>query len=121
MSAVVAEVVPAPLNNVLGLPPAVTAVAMQAVGDSMAPTIDRGDLLIVDVTSPTIRGEGVYVFAVDGQLDATVVKRVGMIPTGGLVIFSDNPLYAHERDELFGEELAQLRVVGRVVWAGGRI
>lgn len=105
------------LRRTLGVSPSELAI-IEAVGDSMAPTIDDGDLLLVDVGEPKLRGEGIYVIAVD---DALIVKRIAIKLGGGLVISSDNPHYHGTRQELGRGELEFLRIIGRVVWVGGRI
>lgn len=58
-------------------------------GDSMASTIEPGDLIFVDVTINEFDGDGIYVFGFDGKV---YVKRLQMIPDQLLVI-SDNPVY----------------------------
>lgn len=58
-------------------------------GDSMASTIEPGDLIFVDVNINEFDGDGIYVFGFDGKI---YVKRLQMIPDQLLVI-SDNPKY----------------------------
>lgn len=58
-------------------------------GDSMAETIEPGDLIFVDVSVHEFDGDGIYVFGFD---DKVYVKRLQMIPDQLLVI-SDNPKY----------------------------
>lgn len=58
-------------------------------GDSMADTIDPGDLIFVDISINEFDGDGIYVFGFD---DKIYVKRLQMIPDKILVI-SDNPKY----------------------------
>lgn len=105
------------LRRTLGVEPAHLSV-IEAVGDSMTPTIDDGDLLLVDTGMPPLRGEGIYVLAVD---DALIVKRVAIKPAGGLVISSDNSRYHATSLEISREELDRIRLVGRVVWVGSRL
>ncbi|HEH9651824.1 XRE family transcriptional regulator [Pasteurella multocida] len=58
--------------------------------DSMAPTINKGDIVFVDVNVNAYVGEGVYVFDLNGE---TYIKRLQRIPTGVIRALSDNPLY----------------------------
>lgn len=58
-------------------------------GDSMADTIEPGDLIFVDISISSFDGDGIYVFGFD---DKIYVKRLQMIPDKLLVI-SDNPRY----------------------------
>lgn len=103
------------LRRTLGVNPQ-RLVIIEAVGDSMFPTISSGDLLLVDVSEPKLRGEAVYVIA---DQDALVVKRVIMPGDGSLVLSSDNERYG--KMEIERDELERVRIVGRVVWTGGRV
>lgn len=58
-------------------------------GDSMAPTLESGDLLYVDISENYFAADGLYVFTFDGQ---TFVKRLQKVGKEMLVI-SDNPTY----------------------------
>lgn len=107
------------LRRTLGLSPANLAL-IEAVGDSMSPTVGDGDLLLVDVSQPVLRGEGVYVLAME-DFEALVVKRVEIDPGGSVIISSDNKRRYPARYEYSREQLNSLRIVGRVVWVGGRI
>lgn len=108
------------LRRTLGVAPQHLAV-IEAVGDSMVPTIDDGDLLIVDLSQPKLNGDGIYVLSVDDSLAAIMVKRIEITPRGGLIISSDNARAGYGRYEIAPGELDQVRIVGRVVWVGGRI
>ena len=85
-------------------------------GDSMAPTLNDGDEILVD--RGDIGGrlrDGIYVLRID---EALVVKRVALNPAARtLSIRSDNPAYPGWPDC----DLAAVDLVGRVVWAGRRI
>jgi hypothetical protein len=85
-------------------------------GDSMAPTLDDGDDILVDRGdgAEKIR-DGVYVLRVD---DALVVKRLAVNPAAPtLTIRGDNPAYPAWPDC----DPAAVEIVGRVVWVGRRI
>ena len=58
-------------------------------GDSMAPTLESGDLLYVDISENYFAVDGLYVFTFDGQ---TFIKRLQKVGKEMLVI-SDNPTY----------------------------
>lgn len=83
-------------------------------GDSMSPTFNDGDLLLVDrgITERP-KSDVIYIFAWGDDLYIKRIQRHG--PDGPLLIISDNPLYRPitvdngQRDEL--------RILGRVVWA----
>lgn len=89
---------------------------IEAHGDSMAETIQSGDLLLVDTSVPRVRGDGIYVIRIDGSL---LVKRLVVRLDGGVHLKSDNPRY--DVIEVPKRDLATLRIVGRVVWVGGEV
>lgn len=85
-------------------------------GDSMAPTLNAGDDILVD-TGDTLEGlrDGIYVLRVD---DALLVKRLALHPVGSRVtVQSDNPAYPDWPDC----SLSEMQCVGRVIWSGRRI
>ena len=85
-------------------------------GDSMAPTLNAGDDILVDPGDCTERlRDGIYVLRMD---DALVVKRIALHPIGRRVtVQSDNPAYPDWPDCDMGE----IACIGRVVWAGRKI
>lgn len=100
------------VRRVLRRNPANLAV-IEAWGDSMAPTIGDGDVLMLDVQPDGLVTGRIYVVEVDGEL---LVKRIQRRMTGQVVVLSDNAAYAPE--ELSREDVEQLRVIGEVVWSG---
>lgn len=89
---------------------------IEAQGDSMNPTIKDGALLLIHKAETRARNNAVYALSIDGDL---VVKRVTKLTSGNLLISSDNEAYGAE--EISGPEAGNLNVIGRVVWAGGRL
>jgi phage repressor protein C with HTH and peptisase S24 domain len=85
-------------------------------GDSMAPTLNAGDDILVDPADCAERlRDGIYVLRVD---DALVVKRIALHPVGRRVtVQSDNPAYPDWPDC----DMAEIVCIGRVVWAGRKI
>jgi len=85
-------------------------------GDSMAPTLNAGDDILVDLGDSGERlRDGIYVLRVD---DALVVKRIALNPMGRRVtVQSDNPAYSDWPDLGIGE----LNCIGRVIWAGRKV
>lgn len=84
--------------------------AVLVTGDSMEPTLRDGDEIVIDTRMVDTR-DGVYVFALDGDLR---VKRLRRRMDGDLEVWSDNPAYP--REIVKAESAAGLRVIGRVVW-----
>lgn len=85
-------------------------------GDSMAPTLNAGDDILVDLGDSSDRlRDGIYVLRID---DAVVVKRLALNPTGRRVtVQSDNPAYPDWPDC----SLNDIKLIGRVIWSGRRI
>jgi phage repressor protein C with HTH and peptisase S24 domain len=103
------------LRPALGIEPARLTLEI-AVGESMLPTIREGDLLLVDTGDDECSEYGIYVLEVRGQ---RLVKRVQRKLDGTLVLISDNEAY--QPDTVPPELLPQVKVIGRVVWGGGRL
>ncbi|MBW8785883.1 MAG: LexA family transcriptional regulator [Novosphingobium sp.] len=85
-------------------------------GDSMAPTLNAGDDILVDLGDAGDRlRDGIYVLRID---EALVVKRLALNPIGRRVtIQSDNPAYPDWPDC----SLDEIKPIGRVIWSGRRI
>jgi hypothetical protein len=85
-------------------------------GDSMAPTLNPGDDILVDLGDREERlRDGIYVLRID---DALMVKRIALHPVARRVtVQSDNPAYPDWPD--FG--IADLHCIGRVIWAGRKL
>lgn len=91
------------------------AVLVRVRGDSMAPAIPDGCLVLVHLPEMYVDREGIYAFNRGGN---SFVKR--LIPSwmperdqlSALTILSDNPAYPP--DVVFGQALNEIRVVGRV-------
>jgi len=80
-------------------------------GDSMAPTLEDGDMVMVDTgrTSPSPPG----IFILDDGV-GLVAKRVDAVPNSfpqQLRLSSDNPAYSN-----YQRRIDEVRILGRVVW-----
>jgi phage repressor protein C with HTH and peptisase S24 domain len=90
--------------------PASAVIAMATQGDSMAPTIQHGDVVLIDTRHQRISPPGIYALRdIYGEI---IVKRLDIFRVDGRVIVkitSDNP---HEptRDE----PASEVAIVGRV-------
>lgn len=83
---------------------------IHAYGDSMAPTLNSGDILLVDTGIKEVKIDGIYVLRAHDRL---FVKRVRQRMDGKFEISSDNPTHKTV-DVLNGDH--EVAVVGRVVW-----
>lgn len=96
----------------LGVASAVTLSAICAYGDSMVPTFNSGDILIVDRGISDLRLDAVYVLTFHADL---YIKRIQRRPDGSVAIISDNRVY----DPIIvpAKEKDTVKVLGRVLWA----
>ncbi|RMH86386.1 XRE family transcriptional regulator [Pseudomonas sp. AOB-7] len=96
-----------------GLTPADLA-CLRVDGDSMLGLLDDGDTVMIDLSRNTLEGEGVYVVMLDDHLYA---KRLQRDFDGSVHVISHNREY---REIIVPKDrLAELHIIGRVVWAGG--
>jgi len=79
--------------------------ALTVEGDSMYPTLERGDMVVCD--SCGWSGEGIYALRMGGD---GFVKRLTKAP-GKLVIISDNPKYPPREEP---EDSQDYEIIGRV-------
>lgn len=88
---------------------------IQVDGDSMSPTLNHGDDIMVDNRAAVaVVRDGIHVIRLD---DVLMVKRLASGPGGRLSVLSDNPAYPGWPDV----DGADVTVIGRVVWAGRRL
>jgi phage repressor protein C with HTH and peptisase S24 domain len=99
-------------RNLSGVSNQANLAVISAIGDSMLPTFNDGDILIVDRGVFDWKRDSVYVLA---RGDELFIKRVQRRFDGGVTIKSDNPL--HGEEVVKDPEAAGLRILGRVVWA----
>jgi transcriptional regulator with XRE-family HTH domain len=79
--------------------------ALEVDGDSMEPTLHRGDMVVCD--SCGWSGEGIYAVRMGGS---GFVKRITKRP-GKVVVLSDNPKYPPQEESEGSEDFA---IIGRV-------
>ncbi|MFL6830252.1 MAG: helix-turn-helix transcriptional regulator [Sphingomicrobium sp.] len=103
------------LKSLTSTPPSRLSI-VRVEGDSMSPTLNAGDEILVDLGDCAERlRDGIYVLRVD---DAVVVKRLALNPMGRRVtIQSDNPAYPDWPDC----GLDEIHCIGRVIWAGRKV
>jgi phage repressor protein C with HTH and peptisase S24 domain len=100
------------LRRRIGIDPK-NLILVEAVSDAMTPTIDEGDLVLVDLRDPRFRHDGVYVLRTHGEL---AIKRIQRRPDGKLIIRNDNTAY-----EPAVVAADSINVVGHVIWIAGRL
>ena len=83
---------------------------IHAVGDSMHPTFNDGDILMIDTGDKSVTADKIYVLQAHGRL---FIKRVRQRIDGVFEISSDNPS-VKTVDILNGDH--EVEVKGRVLW-----
>ena len=90
------------------------ACVIYACGSSMAPTLDDGDVVLLDCSSKELRNGKIYALCIDGEVR---IKRVH-INFGKITLVSDNPDKLRYPDQEVPADV-ELDVIGRGVWQGG--
>ncbi len=103
------------IQTSLGLSPD-DLILMDVRGDSMSPTMNCGDCVLLDAKINKLISEGVYAVSVGG---AVLIKRIRIKNSGTVVAMADNPKYGDE--VIAQDELERLKVIGRVVWHGRKL
>lgn len=85
-------------------------------GESMVPTLNPGDVILVERNHSASVSDGIYVIRMG---EALLVKRLQFLPEGALQVASDNPAYQPFRLNL-KEAAEDFSIIGRVLWAGRR-
>ncbi len=86
---------------------------LRVEGDSMAPTLLDGDIVLIDLTRRTPTPPGVFVLF-DGM--GLVAKRIEHVPNSDpptMRIISDNPRYS-----VYERTADEVNLIGRVRWLG---
>lgn len=81
------------------------------IGDSMQPTLQDGDTIIIDRGVRELSVDAIYAVHMLGQ---RLVKRVQRKFDGSVVIISDNNAY--ERETVPRAQVGEIEVLGRMVW-----
>lgn len=85
-------------------------------GDSMTPTLNPGDVMLIVKDQELVIQDGIYVVRLEGAL---LVKRLQRLPGNILKVKSDNQNYEPYTIDLTKEH-KDFAIIGRVVWAGRR-
>lgn len=82
----------------------------QIVGDSMQPSINPDDWVIIDMVNerPFHEVDGTYLISKDGSIQ---IKRLHFKGTKGVDIISDNPIYPKENSK---EDAIDLEIIGKL-------
>jgi len=84
-------------------------VLMRVMGDSMSPTIQEDDTVMIDIGKKSIKEGMLYAI----RFDSTVmIKRLAFRPGGRILIMSDNRL----EYESYEAELRDLHIIGQIIF-----
>jgi phage repressor protein C with HTH and peptisase S24 domain len=83
---------------------------LTARGDSMAPTINEGDRVVIDTTAHTMQEDAIYVLRVDGGV---MFRRLQRDLHGGVWVITDAQHYQDEHLPEF--DTRSLNIVGRPI------
>jgi len=86
-----------------------------AQGDSMLPTIEGGDSLLVDHSRTDIYDGKIYCVRIEGQLYA---KRLQKLPPNKILVVSDNAKYRSFEIDLSQDLSFDFLVIGEIRWWG---
>lgn len=88
--------------------------AIRVKGDSMAPTIQDDDMVVIDMTKTNLDFDGLFVLRIG---EAFQIKRIGRgARRASVMVISDNTLYPP-----VDTERAEIDVVGKVIWYGRKV
>lgn len=90
------------------------ACVIYASGSSMSPTLEDGDVVLLDTSAKELQNGKVYALCIDNEVR---IKRV-RVSFGKITLVSDNLDKLRYPDEEVPPEV-QLDVIGRGVWQGG--
>lgn len=88
---------------------------LRAYGDSMAPTIKEGDLMMIDIGQNKFDGDAIYILKLAPHY--LITKRLQQAVDKGIYLVNDNPAY---REQYIPQnERDTLEIIGKVVWSAG--
>lgn len=102
------------LANDLGINPQKTEMIF-ASGDSMLPTIEGGDSLLVDLNRKEVYDGRIYCVRIDGQVYA---KRLQKIPPTKIIVISDNQKYQSFEIDFSKQIDFDFEIIGEIRWWG---
>lgn len=109
---------PASIAKMLSLPEPELLAVVQASGDSMSPTINDGQVLIVNTVDVEPKSTKIYLVCLNHRL---FIKRLIYTPDGW-IMRSDNPNKDNYPDfKIEPSQVDQVDIQGRVVWQSGAL
>lgn len=88
-------------------------VLMRVYGDSMEPTIQHGDMALIDQGKTRIVPHTIYAVGVNEEI---YIKQVETLPGHRMILRSHNERYAPIEVDLRGDMADSVRIIGKVIW-----
>lgn len=88
-------------------------VLMRVYGDSMEPTIQHGDMALVDQGKTRIVPHTIYAVGVNEEI---YVKQVETLPGHRMILRSHNERYDPIEVDLRGDMADSVRIIGKIIW-----
>lgn len=85
-------------------------------GDAMAPTIVDGGKLVVDISRRGEHQDGIYLLDMHGEI---VARRLQYNFDKSISILCDNVAYQAQTIPL--DQVNELQIIGKIIWAGGKV
>lgn len=100
-----------------GINPARASI-LRVRGESMAPTLRDGNLILIDEQDLELRERRIFVYERAGDI---LVKRLSLVPGIGILIEADNEAPEFAPDLVPAAEADIIRPLGRVIWSCGDV
>jgi phage repressor protein C with HTH and peptisase S24 domain len=91
-------------------------IVLYVAGDSMNPTMEDGDSVLIDKSKTKIIDRKVYAVVIGGECK---IKRLSQRFDGSVEVISDNP--QHRTETIPSHELEHLYVIGQAVYRSGML
>ena len=88
-------------------------VLMRVYGDSMEPTIQHGDMALIDQGKTHIVPHTIYAVGVNEEI---YIKQVETLPGHRMILRSHNERYEPIEVDLRGDMADSVRIIGKVIW-----
>ncbi|MCX8505269.1 MAG: S24 family peptidase [Alphaproteobacteria bacterium] len=89
---------------------------VEIIGDRMSPSINHGDMVMIDMSTQNFQGDGVYVIAGNSQ-EIIMCRCLEKFGTRKLTLYYDNQAWPAQEIS----DPSQLNIIGKVVWIGHNI
>ena len=89
---------------------------LAVAGDSMMPTMEDGDSVLIDTSKTNIVDRKIYAVIIGGECK---IKRLTQKFDGSVIVSSDNPI--HPTETIAPEDLEHLYIIGQAVYRSGMI